>query len=131
MEFKSKMGLIYHKSSIHEGKKPHTCKLCNASFTQSCNLKTHISTVHEGKRPFQCSVCGYRFAKKYDLKKHVENVHEGKKPFSCPLCDLSFANARYGNLVVEFSMSSILFLRKEQIQLSKLKFWIANHSFLM
>ena len=122
MEFKSKMGLIYHKSSIHEGKKPHTCKLCNASFTQSCNLKTHISTVHEGKRPFQCSVCGYRFAKKYDLKKHVENVHEGKKPFSCPLCDLSFANARYGS----FSCGIFNEVNRDYFFLESNKFYSPN-----
>ena len=32
--------------SVHEGKKPYTCYICDASFTQRPHMNTHIRNVH-------------------------------------------------------------------------------------
>ena len=40
--FSQKLSLIHHKESAHEGKKPHKCKWCNASFFRESNLRPHI-----------------------------------------------------------------------------------------
>ena len=42
--------------------KPHECNNCSAAFpTKSC-LNNHVTSVHEGKKPFQCSICDYSFS---------------------------------------------------------------------
>ena len=41
----------------------------------------HIASVHEGKKPFKCSICDYTFAQKKTLTNHISSVHEGKKAF--------------------------------------------------
>ena len=42
-------------------------------------MKGHIATIHEGKKPFKCDICNVNFGQKVGLKKHVATVHEGKK----------------------------------------------------
>ena len=81
-----------HVASVHEGKKPHKCIICNTTFAQKCNLKSHIDSVHEMKKPFKCNICDISFAKKSKLKVHVSRVHEGLKPFRCNICDACFAS---------------------------------------
>ena len=43
-------------------------------------LEKHFASVHEGKKPFKCEVCDYRSSQKGGLKKHVALVHEEKIP---------------------------------------------------
>ena len=40
--FSQKLSLNNHKESVHEGKKPHKCKWCNASFFRESELRPHI-----------------------------------------------------------------------------------------
>ena len=40
------------------------------------NLKKHIEAVHEGKKPHKCVICEATFTQKTSLKKHITNVHE-------------------------------------------------------
>ena len=54
-------------------------------------LKKHVESVHEGKKPFDCYICDYSCAKKNIMKYYVESVHEGRKPFDCDICDYSCA----------------------------------------
>ena len=42
-------------------------------------MKTHAASVHEGKKPFKCDICDYRCSLKGSMKTHVSSVHEGKK----------------------------------------------------
>ena len=44
-------------------------------------MKRHVASVHEGKKPFKCDICDYKFSQKTSMKSHVETVHEGKKLF--------------------------------------------------
>ena len=37
--------------SVHEGKKPFKCDICDANFTQKPNLKQHIESDNEGNKP--------------------------------------------------------------------------------
>ena len=60
--------------SVHEGKKPFKCNLCDASFAEKCNLKKHVSTVHEGKKPFKCDICKADFTSKQIMNTHISSV---------------------------------------------------------
>ena len=40
--FSQKLFLNHHKESVHEGKKPHKCKWCNASFFRESELRPHM-----------------------------------------------------------------------------------------
>ena len=36
-------------ASVHEGKKPFNCEICDASFTAKQRMRSHYEAVHEGK----------------------------------------------------------------------------------
>ena len=38
----------------------------------------HITSVHEGKKPFKCSICDYKCSQKGQLTKHISSNHEIK-----------------------------------------------------
>ena len=68
-----------HYTSIHEGKKPFKCDICDATFSVKYKLKTHY--VHEGNKPYECDIYSATFALRDSLKGHSALVHEGNKPF--------------------------------------------------
>ena len=37
------------------------CEICDAIFKDKWILKRHIASVHEGKKPFECEICDKRF----------------------------------------------------------------------
>ena len=49
-------------------------------------------SVHKGKKPFKCDICDVCFTHKHDLKYHTEYVHEGNTPFKCDMCDAGIGN---------------------------------------
>ena len=50
-------------------------------------MNKHVESVHEGKKPFKCDICDYSSSQKGHLKTHVASVHEGQKTFKCHICD--------------------------------------------
>ena len=36
----------------------------------------HIASVHEGKKPFKCEICDDQFELKHELNEHIASVHE-------------------------------------------------------
>jgi KRAB domain-containing zinc finger protein len=68
-----------HVLSVHEGKKPFKCNICDATFAKNSNMKNHFSAVHEGKKPFKCIICDATFSENRNMKNHFSEVHEGKK----------------------------------------------------
>ena len=63
-------------------------------FLKKGNLKGHTESVHKGKKPFICNICDASFSEKGNLKGHIESVHKGKKPSKCDICDASFSEKR-------------------------------------
>ena len=56
--------------------KTNQCSLCNANFLTTLNLSRHVRSVHGGKTPFVCIVCNKDFIQKSTLKKHMLRKHE-------------------------------------------------------
>ena len=52
------------KSSVHEGKKPFSCKICDVRFTQSGISNGHISAVHEVNEPLNVTFVMQALVKK-------------------------------------------------------------------
>ena len=48
-----------------------------------------IETVHEGKKPFKCNICDAGFVSEADLNRLNASVHEGRK-VQCDFCVSSF-----------------------------------------
>ena len=44
-----------------------------------------MASVHEGKEPFKCSICDASFAKRGNLSKSILSVEEKKKLIQCLL----------------------------------------------
>jgi uncharacterized Zn-finger protein len=61
--------------------------LSNVDFTQKHHLNEHIASIHKGKKPFECNICDASFARKANLNGQLASVHEGKKPFQCNICE--------------------------------------------
>lgn len=79
-----------HFKTVHKGRKPFKCTICNKTFMMKRTLADHISTVHEGKNLLQCSHCVKTFGYKTSLDDHISKVHEGKSELhrvQCKLCD--------------------------------------------
>ena len=76
-------------TSVHQGKKPLKCGICDNFFSDEGDLKKHIESAHEKKVPFKCEICYYSSSRKDYLKKHIESVHEKKELFKCNICDYS------------------------------------------
>ena len=55
-------------------------------FLKKGNLKGHTESVHRGKKPFKCNICDAAFARKQNLIGHIESVHGEMKPFKCNAC---------------------------------------------
>ena len=120
--FENRELLNQHIDSVHDGKKPFPCKICQATFFSESglenhkerkhnpnykgekkiechlcqkfctNLNYHMKKFHIKQQELLCSKCPAKFYAKYSLKKHFEAVHEGKKLHKCKLCDMSFAH---------------------------------------
>ncbi|XP_045073095.1 myoneurin-like [Coregonus clupeaformis] len=75
---------------MHTEEKRFSCHLCQASFSDSSNLKRIHQRVHTGVKPFSCTQCHMRFAQACNLKRH-QMVHTGEKPYSCPQCEKRFS----------------------------------------
>ena len=85
-----KISMKIHIESVHEGKKPFKCSLCDSAFGFKYGLNMHIVSVHEKKKPFKCSKCEFEATQKVNLKKHIETVHEGIKSHKCTICGAAF-----------------------------------------
>ena len=57
-------------SSVHKGKKPFKCVVCDYSCAKNSNRKRPMPSVLEGKKPFKCEVCDYSCAKNSNMKRH-------------------------------------------------------------
>ena len=58
--FSTKPQTSRHIKSVHEGKRPHSCK---ANVSSKEILYNHIKTVYEGKK-FECKICDAKFTSK-------------------------------------------------------------------
>ena len=38
-------------------------------------MTTHILTIHEGKKPHHCEICDERFTMKNHMKRHLKSAH--------------------------------------------------------
>ena len=45
-------------------------------------MNGHIASVHEGKKPYMCKICDTKFAAKQGLQKHISTVHAGILPLN-------------------------------------------------
>ena len=52
----------------------HVCTECNRSFVSPWKLKRH-QTIHTGKKPFFCKICEKAFAEKNKLENHFKSNH--------------------------------------------------------
>ena len=41
-------------------------------------MNKHVASVHGGKKPFKCDICDLRCSQKGNMKTHVASVHEEK-----------------------------------------------------
>ncbi|XP_014678755.1 PREDICTED: putative zinc finger protein 833 [Priapulus caudatus] len=47
-------------------------------------------TIHSGKKPYKCDLCNVAFSCLSAVKKHLR-THTGEKPYKCDLCDAAFS----------------------------------------
>ena len=77
--FLANKDLRKHVETVHEGKKPHSCSICDTKFASKHNLNSHVRKVHDKIKPFVCHYCSHCFSENYHIKTNVANVHKGKK----------------------------------------------------
>ena len=61
-------------------------------------MKIHVLSVHEGKKPFKCEICDYSCLEKGSITRHVMLVHEEKKSFESRICDKRFTMKQTMNI---------------------------------
>ena len=62
-------------TSVHEGKKPFQCNICDASFTRNNHFYTHVVSFHERKKAISMQY----FTRNTYLNELDVTVHELKK----------------------------------------------------
>lgn len=88
--FGQKGSLTRHIRSRHEKLRPHSCDICQKSFSALWTLRVHQRNVHLKSKPHKCHLCDKSFGELFNKSKHIAIVHEGKRPFACPICSRAF-----------------------------------------
>ncbi|XP_064596746.1 PR domain zinc finger protein 14-like [Liolophura sinensis] len=88
--FEKRDRLRIHVLHVHEKHRPHSCHVCQKTFSQSSSLNKHMR-VHNGERPYKCVFCGKSFTASSILRTHIRQ-HSGEKPFKCKFCGKAFAS---------------------------------------
>ena len=53
----------------------------NPFCSEKSDMNRHVSSVHEGKKPFKCDICDYTCSLKQQMKTHVVKKHKFKLQF--------------------------------------------------
>ena len=92
---KNRMSIKTHKDSNHRSIK-HKCKLCDMSFTYSCNLLRHQKLYEKKGKKFTCDICG--FTSCLDIRRHKRTEHpNADKQVKCDECSKVFQSESYLN----------------------------------
>ena len=75
------------KPSVDIPAGPHTCSVCNTTYSSFHEMETHCFVEHN-RSP--CMFCSKTFAQKANRDRHV-CLHTGDKPYGCPDCDEKFS----------------------------------------
>ena len=83
----SQPSLLERHMRSHSQDRPHQCKICGRSYTQSGNLNVHMKTVHgvlepagarvgggvhlESSRPHKCYICNRLFTTTSNMYQHI------------------------------------------------------------
>ena len=65
------------QTSIHKGKKPFKCIICDISYAYKKDLNEHKVKTHEIAYFYNCGNCNSGFFRKPELLEHVSSSHEG------------------------------------------------------
>ncbi|TDG43699.1 hypothetical protein AWZ03_009863 [Drosophila navojoa] len=87
--FKTNGGLVTHQKR-HLKLLEYECDYCGKGFVESSNLRRHIASMHTQERPHTCTVCQRTFSRVYLLELH-KRTHTGERPYACSQCDRCFA----------------------------------------
>ena len=79
-------------TSVHEGKKPFKCHICDICFILKSTFKNHVALVPEGNKSFKCGTCNKDFTHDKDLRQLVNSDHGGKEPLKCDIFVAYFAD---------------------------------------
>ena len=76
--------LLERHMRTHTHERPHQCRLCGRSYSQSGNLNVHLKTVHgvtvdggrsradpEATRPHKCYICTRLFTTSSNMYQHI------------------------------------------------------------
>lgn len=85
--------LVKHSDNVL----PHTCSMCEKSFTRHRKLETHVNRDHLNTKPYRCSFCNKKYFSDFARKHHV-NIkicqHGVVKPFKCIQCENTYSDRR-------------------------------------
>ncbi|KAL4232358.1 hypothetical protein ACF0H5_009927 [Mactra antiquata] len=85
----------------HRKDRPHSCIVCNKSYTDLYTLNIHTRT-HSGVRPYMCQHCGQQFYSSSHLTSHENSIHsEPQKRYTCNICKATLTTS--GNLRVHLN----------------------------
>lgn len=87
---------VYLRSNLrahlltHSGQRPHSCVVCNKSFTTKWNLKLHRWThAARSAKPFRCTLCSGAFVRRAEFVAHM-HAHRAQRPYTCNICGCQF-----------------------------------------
>ena len=80
--FSQSGALNRHRKHEHEKGKIEKleCPICKSKLSKS-HMPIHIYSVHEGKKPFKCQLCDSSYSENSRLTIHVRTQHDKKKPY--------------------------------------------------
>ncbi|KAL4706888.1 hypothetical protein ACJJTC_010122 [Scirpophaga incertulas] len=91
--FNARYKMLVHVRT-HTNERPHTCNICNKSFSRAENLKIHLRS-HSGEKPYVCPYegCGKAYSNSSDRFKHTR-THTVDKPYCCkvPGCNKRYTD---------------------------------------
>nr|CAI5862042.1 unnamed protein product [Callosobruchus analis] len=101
--------LKIHIRTQHQGLRPHSCKICFKTFTQSGTLAVHtrillltakdelqymVPDFNTTEDEWRCGICDEVYASLANLKRHHTQRHTAEQEHECPLCNDTFRTQR-------------------------------------